>query len=219
MPDAVPPWRERLSALTLERSRLLAGAAVAAALLVAGGVAVVAFRDTPPPVEVDLPRAAPFGPDAAPDAKPEAGQEVLAHAAGAVARPGLYRLRPGARVADLIQAAGGTAPEADADQLNLAAKVGDGDRVYVPRRGETPPPPAGQPSAAGAAGPGPPALVDLNSATLDQLEALPGVGPATAQAILDYRREHGRFRSVEELLEVRGIGDAKLAALRSKVRV
>ena len=124
-------------------------------------------------------------------------------------------------MADVVEAAGGPSPDADLDQLNLAAKVGDGDRVYVPRRGEALPaqastPGAGPVAAGGPAGAGP---VDLNTATAEQLEALPGVGPATAAAILDYRREHGRFRSVDELLDVRGIGEAKLAALRPKVRV
>ena len=96
--------------------------------------------------------------------------------------------------------------------------MSDGERVLVPRRGEVLPVPAsgpgGQPGAAGSGG-----RLDVNTATAEQLETLPGVGPATAQAILDHRREHGRFRSVDELLDVRGIGEAKLAALRSKVRV
>jgi competence protein ComEA len=131
----------------------------------------------------------------------------------------VYKVRPGGRVADVLDAAGGPAPDADVDQLNLAAKVADGERVYVPRRGEAPPPVAGAgPGAAGAAG-APAAAVDLNTATLDQLETLPGVGPSIGQAILDYRREHGRFKRVEELVEVRGIGEARLAALRAKVRV
>jgi competence protein ComEA len=96
--------------------------------------------------------------------------------------------------------------------------VADGERVYVPRRGEVPPAAvaAGGPGGGAAVAAGP---VDLNTATAEQLEALPGVGPATVEAILSYRKEKGRFRSVDELLEVRGIGEAKLAALRSKVTV
>ncbi|MDP8976566.1 MAG: helix-hairpin-helix domain-containing protein [Actinomycetota bacterium] len=103
--------------------------------------------------------------------------------------------------------------------------MADGERVYVPRRGEVPPTPVGpSTSQAGTGGAGPggsPATgpVNLNTATAEQLETLPGVGPATAQAIIDYRKERGRFASVEELIEVRGIGEAKLAALRPKVRV
>jgi competence protein ComEA len=118
-------------------------------------------------------------------------------------------------VADAIDAAGGAAPDADLDGLNLAAKVGDGERVYVPRRGEVVAPGPGLSAGTNAIA----APLDLNTATAEQLDDLPGVGPATADAIVEYRTEHGRFRSVEELLEVRGIGEAKLAAIRSKVRV
>lgn len=157
---------------------------------------------------------------------PAAGSEALVavHAAGAFTRPGLYRLGAGARVADLVDAAGGPAPDAVIDALNLAAEVHDGDRIYLPRSGEVSPDLLASPSTASASTSGggggtPSGVVDLNTATLDQLDSLPGVGPATAQAILDYRRERGRFRSVDELLEVRGIGEAKLASLRSRVRV
>ena len=144
-----------------------------------------------------------------------AGGVVVAHVAGAVARPGLYRLGGAPRAADAIDAAGGPAPDADLDAVNLAAAVADGERVYLPRRGEAPPA-AVVASGGAAASAGP---LDLNTATAEQLEDLPGVGPATASAILAYRKEHGRFRSVDELLEVRGIGDARLAELRPKVRV
>src|SRR5262249_20148780 len=107
---------------------------------------------------------------------------------------------------------------ADLDPLNLAALVTDGQRIYVPRRGEAPPPDVGAADATStdgaASGP-----LDLNTATAEQLDALPGVGPATAQAILDYRRRHGRFRTVGELVQVRGIGEAKLDQLRTLVTV
>jgi competence protein ComEA len=176
-----------------------------------------------PPPELTLPRASSpssssSGPSSAPGSTDTgAGSAVVvAHVAGAVVRPGVYRLGGAPRVADAIDAAGGPGPDADLDAVNLAAAVADGERVYLPRRGE--PPPAG--GGVGLAGPsvaaGP---LDLNTATAEQLDALPGVGPSTAAAILSYRQEHGRFRSVDELLEVRGIGDAKLAELRAKVRV
>ena len=222
-------WRARLAALP-DRPRVVAGAVIVVGVAVGALVVVVSLRGSPPPLEVDLPRAAP-----APGSSPESSSgpggpegtgdgpegRALVHAAGAVARPGVYPVAAGARVADVVEAAGGPAPDADLQQLNLAAKVADGERVYVPRRGEVPPPaPLGpgtsDPGAGGITATGP---VDLNTATAEQLEALPGVGPATAQAILEYRREHGRFRSVDELIDVRGIGEAKLAALRPKVRV
>jgi competence protein ComEA len=155
--------------------------------------------------------------------------ELVVHAVGAVNRPGLYHLPSKARVADLIEAAGGFAPDADPDRLNQAALLSDGVRVWVPRRGEAEVPVAVNGDGGGAAGGssppvagGPPsaaAPVDLNTATLEQLDTLPGVGPSTAQAIIDHRTANGPFRSVDDLLEVRGIGEAKLAQLRDKVRV
>lgn len=155
-----------------------------------------------------------------------AATAVVVHVAGAVVSPGLYRLGPDARVADAIDAAGGLAAEADLDAVNLAAKVADGERVYVPRRGESPPPIVAGSGGGGAGGGGgavggraAAAPLDLNTATVEQLDSLPGVGPATAEAIVAYRKEKGRFRSVDELLEVRGIGEAKLAAIRPKVQV
>ena len=141
-----------------------------------------------------------------------AGGAVVVHAAGAVARPGVYELRAGARVQDLLAAAGGAAPDAQLDRLNLAAPLVDGSQVYVPREGEAAPPVA--------SGPGTPAgPLDLNAATVEQLEELPGVGPATAQAIVTAREKLGGFRSVEDLLDVRGIGPAKFEALRDLVTV
>lgn len=153
--------------------------------------------------------------------------ELVVQAAGAVTSPGVYRLPDGSRVDDVVRAAGGLAPDADLDRVNLAAPVGDGERVWVPLVGEDPPQVVtgsggGAPSAGGGAAPGTPAepvVVDLNTATAQELDTLPGVGPSTAAAILAYRDEHGRFASVDELLEVRGIGDAKLEAMRAQVAV
>lgn len=157
-----------------------------------------------------------------------AATEVVVQAAGAVVRPGVYRLDAGARVDDLVRQAGGLAGDADADRVNLAAPLGDGQRVWVPRKGEEAPPDvvAGGGAAPDGAGTSPaggteptPRVVDLNTATAEDLDTLPGVGPATAAAILAYRTEQGRFGAVDDLLEVRGIGEAKLEQLRPLVSV
>ena len=215
MPDLDPPpgplpWKDRIDLLTqvppLTPSRLAAGAVAAVVVALA---AWLLLRTPPgPPPETFLPMADTAGSSTS-SSTPTI---VLVHAAGAVAHPGVYELVAGARVADLIDAAGGPTPDADVDQLNLAAPVADGERVYVPRVGEV------VPVAASTAG-GRSVRLDLNTATLDQLDELPGIGPATAQAIIDERDRRGRFRSVEELLDVRGIGPAKLEQIRDLVTV
>jgi competence protein ComEA len=136
---------------------------------------------------------------------------ALVHVAGAVRRPGVYRLREGERIQDAVRHAGGARRGADLNGINLAAKVADGQQVVVPRRGAA----AAAPGATGA----PAQPVSLNTATAEQLDTLDGVGPATAQKILDWRRQHGGFRSIDDLGEVPGIGPKKLAALRTKVQL
>jgi competence protein ComEA len=138
----------------------------------------------------------------------------VVHVAGAVVSPGVYRLGDGARTVDAISAAGGVRGDADVARVNLAARLSDGLRVYVPMIGEVAVPLVD--GSTGAAEQGP---VNLNSATADQLDDLPGVGPATATAIIAYRRDHGPFVSVEQLLEVRGIGPSKLEQIRSLIVV
>lgn len=148
--------------------------------------------------------------------------QVVVHVAGAVAAPGVQRLPAGARVVDAVDAAGGAAADADLARINLAAALVDGQQVYVVRVGEDPPPPpAGAPAGGGAAGEGagPAGLVDVNSASASELDELPGVGPATAEAIISHREQHGAFLTVDDLLDVRGIGDAKLEQLRDLVTV
>jgi len=142
------------------------------------------------------------------------GAEVVVHVAGAVAAPGVYRLSDGARTIDAISAAGGARADADVARINLAARLTDGVRVYVPAVGE-----AATPLVEGSADGDTPGPINLNAATADQLDALPGVGPATAAAIVAYRRDHGPFSAVEQLLEVRGIGPSKFEQLRSLVVV
>jgi len=157
-------------------------------------------------------------------AVPSPGTEVVVHVVGAVAAPGVQRLPAGARVVDAIDAAGGAAPDADLARVNLAAPLVDGQQVVVLRPGELPPVPAA--ATAGAAGSGggavpgaPSAPIDINTATAAQLEDLPGVGPATAEAIIAHREQVGPFASVDDLLDVRGIGEAKLEQLRDRATV
>ncbi|WP_324651234.1 ComEA family DNA-binding protein [Georgenia sp. H159] len=152
---------------------------------------------------------------------------VVVHVAGAVVEPGVVRLPAGARVAESIDAAGGAQPEAELAAVNLARPLQDGEQVYVPRVGEARPGaaagPAGPAAAAGATGPGgepgEAGVVDLNTADLSALDTLPGVGPAIAQRILEWRETNGPFHSVDELLEVSGIGPTTLERVRERVRV
>lgn len=133
---------------------------------------------------------------------------VYVHLAGAVARPGLYRLDEGARLVDGVAAAGGFAADADRSAVNLARLLTDGEQVHVPRLGETP--------AAGSAGAGD-GRVNLNTAEVAELDTLPRIGPALAERIIAWREDNGRFTSVEDLLAVPGIGEKMLAGLRDMV--
>jgi competence protein ComEA len=142
------------------------------------------------------------------------GRGAVVHVAGAVRRPGVYSLGPGARVQDAVRRAGGPRRSANVDAVNLAAKVADGQQIVVPTKA---------PAAVGAAiapapGEAPSAPVSLGSATLEKLQTLDGVGPATAEKILAYRSEHGGFRSVDDLANVPGIGPKKLAAMKPHVQ-
>ena len=135
---------------------------------------------------------------------------LLVHVVGAVRHPGVYQLDDGARARDAVAAAGGATRRAALDGLNLAAPVADGEQVVVPVRGRQSP-------LGAAAAPGKPPVVRLNEADATALDALPGVGPATAQRIIAWRQEHGPFPSVDGLLDVPGIGEAKLAAMRDQL--
>ena len=144
-----------------------------------------------------------------------AGGALVVHVAGAVRRPGVYRLRAGARVADAVRRAGGARRRADLSAVNLASELQDGRQVLVPER-------AGRGAAAPSAGTAGAAPVEgqplnLNTATLEQLDTLSGIGPATAQKILDYREEVGGFGSIEALGEIPCIGDKRLASLREEL--
>jgi competence protein ComEA len=188
----------------LSRRNLLVAAACLLALLYLGGKLL-----SSPPEQAGL--AAPAAPPS--ETAPAAPTRLVVDVVGAVRRPGLYRLAEGARVADAVARAGGATRKADLALINLAAPLADGVQVVVPRRGAVgAAAPSGAAGSSGATGAG-----HRNNATLEQLDALPGVGPVTAQKILDYRQEHGAFSSVDELDAVPGIGPARLDELSELV--
>jgi competence protein ComEA len=209
----------------------LAAAAVSVLGVVAGGWWLLRAPD--PPVERQLPYTARAGgssttaprtgsspPSTSRPAPPTTDTTIVVQVAGAVSRPGVYAMAAGSRVHELLARAGGPAAGADPNALALAAPLTDGERVYVPKVGEVIPAGGGIGSARPGTGSGtapPVGPVDLNRATADELDLLPGIGPSTAQAIVDYRDQHGPFGSVDELLDVRGIGPAKLDAIRDLV--
>jgi competence protein ComEA len=188
-----------LASLTPERRRLLAVALVLVGVLVLGVPRLVhrgAARVVAPPLRVSRPAA-------------RAAPRLVVDVAGAVRRPGLYRFADGQRVDDAIAAAGGPTARADLTAVNRAAPVADGEQIVVPERG-TP-----RVGASAASTPGSP--VDLNSATVEQLDSLPGIGPTTAAKIVAYRQQHGAFHSLAQLDGVPGIGPSRLAQLEGLV--
>lgn len=204
-------WGARLTRAVEFRPReVLALVAVGAAVLV---VAVVAFLRARP-----VPLASTAEPVAMPTASASApaARAIFVHVAGAVRRPGVYEFAEGARVIDALKAAGGATRGADVNAINLARPLADGEQVLVPKRGEAPP--GG--GASGASAPGEASgSVNLNTADAGALEALPGIGPVLAQRIVDYRTQHGPFRSVRDLLKIEGIGDKKFASIEPHVTV
>ncbi len=188
-----------LHGLTPAQRRLLAAVVLLGALLVLGVPRLLHRGGTHVAIPVlRAPR---------PAAVPRASKLVV-DVAGAVRRPGLHALPPGTRIADAVAAAGGATAKADLNAVNLAAPVADGEQILVPTRGM---------GAASGGAPSPKAPLDLNTASLEQLDALPGIGPTTAQKILDYRQAHGAFHSVAELDAVPGIGQGRLEQLKGLV--
>ena len=203
--------------------RVVAAVAAIVALLV--GWQVVAGRPSTAPAGGSLGLAIDAGPSRPPTdgatggagSDTAAGEELVIDVVGHVHRPGIVTLPPGSRVHEAIEAAGGLTGPVDTTALNMARKLTDGEQILV---GIAPVAPAG--GGAGPGGSGPPAaggLVNLNTATEAALDDLPGVGPVTAASILEWRDEHGPFSSVDDLLEVRGIGEATLDDLRDRVTV
>jgi competence protein ComEA len=150
------------------------------------------------------------------EAEAASPRKVVVHVVGAVHEPGLYTLAEGSRIDDAMRRAGGPRPKAALELVNLAAPVADGQQVVVPARSGPAAPPTGAGSLPGEAPAGP---VHLNTATLEELDTLPGVGPVTAQKILDYRAAKGAFSSVDELDAVPGIGPARLEQLKPLVQL
>jgi competence protein ComEA len=187
-----------LDTLPPTRRRLIAGALLLVVVLVLAGRhltgAGTASQAAPAPVT---------------PIRADAGPELVVHVVGAVHRPGLYRFSSRSRVADAVARAGGSTRKADLTLINLAAPLADGTQIVVPVK--TPVGGAGSTAGTATAPAGP---VHLNVATLEQLDSLPGVGPVTAQKILDYRQKHGAFSSLEELDAIPGIGSARIEQLR-----
>jgi competence protein ComEA len=226
-----PTWRDLLDRVVAPDRAARLRVVLAVVALAAAGLGVWWLLRAPAPAtELSLPYAPGAGADAgaapvatgATTTSAPAPVEVVVHAAGAVVTPGVHRVAAGGRVADLLAAAGGPAVDADLDRVNLAAPLVDGQRVWFPRIGEAAPPPV-----PGEGGPAPPAPdgasaaapLDLNAATADQLETLPGIGPSIAAAIVEHRDRRGPFRTVDDLLDVAGIGPARLEELRELVTV
>lgn len=217
-------------------SRILASA-FGVVVMVVGVWWVV--RVPPPPPEASIPFATTSvasnliaSNTAASSALPSAAN-ITVYVSGEVVKPGVYVLTSEARVIDALQAAGGATNQADLVVVNLAAPLVDAAQLFIPRIGSTPRATFPRPHAginlpttgtsggvsAGAGATSATGIVDINSATLFDLDTLPGVGPSTAQAIIDYRVANGPYASVDDLLNVRGIGPSKLAAMRARVRV
>ncbi len=184
-----------------------------AAVLAAAIVGLLVWHGRPQP-EAIAPPAVVVGSAPPGSGPPASAASIVVAVTGKVRHPGVVTVAAGARVIDALRAAGGPLPGADLETLNLARKLTDGELVAVGVPGVGPGPVPDGGAAAGSTGP-----IDLNTATLAELDTLPGVGPVLAQRILDWRTEHGQFASVDQLADVPGIGASRMAQLRDLVRV
>lgn len=214
--DKVDDWGLRLSRVQI--------AALGVLLIVMVGAVYLYYARSRPAKVVVMP-AAPVR-ETKGEAAKDPKEKIVVHVSGAVAKPGVYELPKGSRVYLAVDVAGQVLAEAQLDSVNLAAKLVDGQRVHIPKKGEVAANPAGAAGMTvavgmtGAAGgeqdAGP---IDLNTATAEQLDKLPGVGAVLAKRIVDYRASHGGFNSVNDLRQVDGIGERKFKGLKDKVRV
>jgi competence protein ComEA len=196
----------------LSRSQIAVYGAVAVALLLVGARAIGSGGGTG--------SGSAFGSSGAGAAHPggfdvsaEGGRDVVVDVAGAVRRPGVYRLPPGARVTDAVERAGGKTGRALLDQINLAARLADGQQVVVPERAAGSPSPVTSVGSGSDDGP-----ISLGTATVEQLDTIEGIGPVTAQDIVEFRDQHGGLSSIEQLDEISGIGPATMEALRKRLQ-
>ena len=185
----------------LSRAQIAVYAALAVAVLLIGARAIRTGEGEAAAA------AAPYSGEDSFSVSTAGGDDLVVHVAGAVASPGVYRLPAGSRVTDALRRAGGPAPRALVDAVNLAARLADGQQVVIPEAA-----PAG--AASGTATAIPDAPISLGTATVEELDTIEGIGPVTAQDIVDYRDEHGGLASIEQLDQISGIGPATMEALR-----
>jgi len=206
-----------------ERSRLRLGVGAAIVLLIAAlmTAVLVSALAQPASTHVGAGGGATVPAEAfsqAPEATASAAPTIFVHVLGAVRTPGLFDLPAGSRVMDAVAHAGGVLETADPTGVNLARLLVDGEQLYVPQVGESPPDTLAGAAVGGAGAPGAPgAMVNINTGSLSDLDTLPHVGPVMAQRIIDYRTSNGRFTSVEDLRNVTGVGEKTFEALRDLV--
>lgn len=191
----------------LQRPLFTILAGILIGLLLAGGLWLVARSPQGQPVALR---------------PPPTPEPIVVHVIGAVARPGVYNLPTGSRVQDAVRAAGGLLAEADKEAINLAARLEDGEQLEVPYLPGMEP--VGTPSSSfqvipGDSGAPSSSLININTATLEELDTLPGIGPTTAQKIIDYREQHGPFARIEDIMNVSGIGPATFERIQDLITV